>query len=313
MGEEIIITRRLNPFTDFGFKYIFGREQSKPILMKFLNELLADDPGFEKIVNITYDNKETARGSVEERAAIYDVVCTTSTGKKFIVEMQNKSQSFFINRSLYYVSKSIVSQEKTGDWDFGLMPVYMISFQNFVLAELGDDVRTDAMLCNLNTHKPLTNKVRLIYIQLPKFDKKSEEECTTAFDKWLYFLINMETMNTVPNFAQTDPVFKELANISDYYSLSKDERLSYDRSLKAYRDMKNQFDYAMSEGRAQGIAEGRAEGRAEGIIEGEEKALKATIIRMYAKKLPIETIADVTLSTPEYIKQCIAEVESDTE
>ena len=32
----------VNPFTDFGFKRIFGNEESKPLLISFLNDLLTD-------------------------------------------------------------------------------------------------------------------------------------------------------------------------------------------------------------------------------------------------------------------------------
>ena len=39
----------LNPFTDFGFKKIFGEEASKPLLIDFLNALL---PESDKIVDL---------------------------------------------------------------------------------------------------------------------------------------------------------------------------------------------------------------------------------------------------------------------
>ena len=39
MAEPLFI----NPFTDFGFKKIFGEEQNKDLLIDFLNELLACD------------------------------------------------------------------------------------------------------------------------------------------------------------------------------------------------------------------------------------------------------------------------------
>ena len=37
----------INPFTDFGFKKIFGEEASKPLLLDFLNALL---PESDKII-----------------------------------------------------------------------------------------------------------------------------------------------------------------------------------------------------------------------------------------------------------------------
>ena len=45
----------INPFTDIGFKRIFGQEISKPLLLDFLNNLLA---GEEHIVNLSFLDKE---------------------------------------------------------------------------------------------------------------------------------------------------------------------------------------------------------------------------------------------------------------
>ena len=45
----------INPFTDIGFKRIFGQEISKPLIIDFLNSLLL---GEERITNITFLDKE---------------------------------------------------------------------------------------------------------------------------------------------------------------------------------------------------------------------------------------------------------------
>ena len=93
-----------NPFTDFGFKCIFGREESKPFLMDFLNELLKEEPGFGTITDIRYLDKEKTSGSREERTVVYDILCQTADkSEKFIVEMQNSSQAYFTDRSLLHI------------------------------------------------------------------------------------------------------------------------------------------------------------------------------------------------------------------
>ena len=56
----------------------------------------------------------------DQRGIIYDVFCTTDTGEHIIVEMQNKSQAYFIDRSLFYASKTIVDQGVKGQWDYHL-------------------------------------------------------------------------------------------------------------------------------------------------------------------------------------------------
>ena len=101
------MAKYINPFTDFGFKCIFGREESKPFLMDFLNELLKEEPGFGTITDIRCLDKEKTAASREERTVVYDILCqTTDRSKKFIVEMQNSSQAYFTDRSLYYISRA---------------------------------------------------------------------------------------------------------------------------------------------------------------------------------------------------------------
>ena len=74
----------VNPFTDFGFKKIFGEEASKPLLMDFLNALL---PPANKIVALNFRNTEQLGQTNADRKAIYDINCESDKGEKFIVEL----------------------------------------------------------------------------------------------------------------------------------------------------------------------------------------------------------------------------------
>lgn len=97
--------RFINPFTDYGFKKIFGQEISKDLLIVFLNDLLE---GERVITDLTFLNNEQLPEWNDERALIYDIYCTTDTGEKIIVEMQNKSQLYFKERALFYLSNAVV-------------------------------------------------------------------------------------------------------------------------------------------------------------------------------------------------------------
>ena len=74
----------INPFTDFGFKKIFGEEASKPLLLDFLNALL---PQQNKIFDLTFKNTEQLGQTDLDRKAIYDIYCESENGEKFIVEL----------------------------------------------------------------------------------------------------------------------------------------------------------------------------------------------------------------------------------
>lgn len=77
----------INPFTDVGFKKIFGQEVSKDLLIDFLNDLLV---GEKSIKDITFLDKELLPEYMGDRGVIYDIYCTTENGEQFIVEMQNR-------------------------------------------------------------------------------------------------------------------------------------------------------------------------------------------------------------------------------
>lgn len=60
------MTKRISPFTDFGFKYLFGQEDNKDLLIDFLNTLLVNEPGFEPIVDVSYADKEFPKSPESE-------------------------------------------------------------------------------------------------------------------------------------------------------------------------------------------------------------------------------------------------------
>ena len=72
----------------------------------------------------------------------------------------------------------------------------------------------------------------------------------------------METLKRMP-FKAKSSLFKKLEEIVDIASLSKEERMKYDESIKRYRDTMAVMEGNMEEGIAKRRAEGRAEGKAE--------------------------------------------------
>ena len=276
----------INPFTDMGFKKIFGQEITKDLLIDFLNDLLI---GEREITDIQFLDKEQLGVTEEDRSLIYDVYCETVTGEKIIVEMQNKSQPFFKDRALYYLSNAIARQgEKGTTWKYEVKAVYGVFFMNFHLEQGVEAMRRDIILANKETHKLFSDKMRFIFLELPSF-KKEEEECYNDFERWIYVLKNMETLNRLPFKAQKS-VFKKLEQIVDIASMSKADRIKYDESIKKYRDT-----LAVMSGQ---WLEGKAEGKAEGLQEGIAKVAK----NMKAMKMSDKQIAAATGLSEETIK-----------
>ena len=280
------MSKYINPFTDVGFKKIFGQEINKDLLIDFLNSLLK---GERVINNVTFLDKEQVGEFKDDRSLIYDVYCETDSGEKIIVEMQNQPQPYFKSRSIYYAAQSVARQGERGSlWNFDVKAVYCISFLNFRQAGISEKFRTDIALMDMQSRLPFSDKIRLIYLQLPLFTKEVRE-CENQFERWIYVLKNMEKLNRYP-FEIKDKVFKKLIETCDVASWTREERIKYDRALKRYRDT-----LAVMEGQKQ---EGRAEGRAEGIKEGKEQGRKEAqldIARNFKQSgIPIDVIAQNT-------------------
>lgn len=265
------MTKFVNPFTDIGFKIIFGQEISRPLLLDFLNTLLE---GKEKIVDLSFLDKEQPALFEDDRSLIYDIYCVTDKGEKIIVEMQNKSQPYFKNRSIYYISESIARQGERGSmWQYDIDAVYLIAFLNFCPLDFERQFRTDVTLMDSKTHMPFSDKVRMTYMQLPLFTKEADE-CDNQFERWIYVLKNMETLTRLP-WAAKSAVFQRLAEIADVGALTRSERLKYDEGLKKFRDTISVLEGAkiegIEQGRQQGIEQGIEQGRAEEKIENARK------------------------------------------
>ncbi len=242
----------------------------------------------------------------DQRGIIYDVFCETDTGEHIIVEMQNRSQTYFIDRSLYYASKTIVDQGVKGQWDYHLTPVYVICFMNFDVDEnTPKKFRTDVVLADKDSGEVYSNKIRFIYLVMPLF-KKKEEECTTFLDCWIYNLKHMETLEQMPFEAQ-HKIFKRLAEIADSKTLTKEEQEKYDNSMMVMWDNYAVYKHAEEKGIEKGIEKGRKEGKEEGRIEGKkegkEEGRKEFALKLLAHNFPLDEIANLTDLSIEEIKK----------
>lgn len=256
--NSLVMGKFINPFTDFGFHRIFGQEVHKELLIDFLNQLLKDE---RHIIDITFLNPIQQPETIEDRGVIFDIHCRDDKGGWFVVEMQNGAQPYFYDRGIYYLSRAISNQgEKGKDWKFSLCPVYGIFLLNYKMG-INSKFRTDVILADRDTGRMFSDKIRQVYLELPWFTKEPDD-CETDFERWLYLLKHMDTLERMP-FKARKAVFDKLLEVADVANLSKDERILYDEALKRYRDYKNTIDYAEEKGVEKGIKIGKEKGKTE--------------------------------------------------
>ena len=304
----------INPFTDYGFKRLFGEEPNKNLLLDFLNELLKHEQG--EIRELTYLKTERLGDTSLDRKAVFDLYCENERGEKFIVELQKTKQNFFKDRTLYYSTFPIREQAERADWNFELKAVYLVAILDFVFdadkAE-PDKYRYDVKLSDIATNKVFYDKLTFIYLEMPKFSK-TLEQLETRFEKWLYVIRNLNRLDRVPDQLR-ERIFEQLFEAAEIARFTQDQFLSYEDSLKHYRDMKNSLDTAREEGEAKGREEGRAEGRiegkaegriegkAEGIIEGKTEGKLEIAERLLRKNMSVADVQEITGLSEEDIRR----------
>ena len=272
----------VNLLTDFGFKRVFGSEPNKQLLVDFLNTLL---PKHHHIQSLSYKSTENLGNTPVDRKAIFDIYCQGANGDRFIVELQKAKQNFFKDRSVFYASFPIQEQAQRGLWNFELSPVYSIGILDFVFDDhQNDDTIIHTVELKDQNCEVFYDKLKFIYIELPKF-RKPIERLETHRDKWLYLFRHLPDIEGQPRPFQ-DPVFLQLFEVAEIANLSRDEQDSYQSSLKYYRDMSNVIDTARMEGKEEG-----------------DKAARFEIARSLLNQMPIDAISQTTGLSVDEIKQ----------
>ena len=278
--------RYISLLTDFGFKRIFGTAPNKDLLINFLNCLFA---GRKVIKDLKYNNSEHVGDIYTERKAIFDVYCESVDGEKFTVEMQNASQKYLKDRTIYYSTFPIREQAPKGEWDFKLNPVYTVALVNYDMKEKAFDqqeISHQVQLCDTATKQVFYDKLEFIYVEVTKFNK-TENELVTLYDKWVYALKNLAKLTDRPA-ALRDKIFDRLFQVAEIAKFTPTELREYEDSLKAYRDLKNSLDTAEEK--------------------GEAKEKKSTIKRLLASGISVDIIAIATGLTHDEVKVLIDDI-----
>ena len=279
----------INPFVDRGFKILFGQESSKELLIELINDLLE---GEHHVEDLSYMDKEDPGETTDGRGTVFDLLCKDQDGTTFIVELQNARQTYFYERALYYLCRMIASQGKKGEsWEFELVPVYGIFLLNFRSGKT-DKVRTDLVIADRETGEQKSRNFREIFIEFPLFNK-TESECKTPLDYWLYNLKHMEQLEHL-SFKGQKALFARLEELARIANMNKKERAEYEAALKIYRDNENVVTTARREGKEEGIAIGEERGLKKGIL--------ATARLMKQNGASIEFIKQCTGLTDEEIR-----------
>ncbi|AWK51275.1 transposase [Clostridium beijerinckii] len=278
----------LDPKNDLVFQKLFGMKKNKSILINFLNAVLELD-GLDKIKDVSFEEKQLdVTLLTSEKLSILDLHVVTETQININVEIQLINQYNMIKRTIFYLSKMILSQLKKGEDYSALSRTITINILNFNYLE-EDNFINNYLYHNKKTKKMLSDLCEIIFIELPKFNI-THKDYNDKLHKWLTFLAN-PSGEEIQDMAKTDGEIKEA--MDTLYDISSDEELRRLIDLRelAIMDEQNRLNGAKKEG----IKEGIEQGKSELLIKQLSKKFKI-LPEEYKKKiklLPLETIESI--------------------
>lgn len=239
------MAKYINPYTDFGFKKLFGEEGNKGLLIDFLNQLL---PSHHQIKDLSFRNLENLPDSTEERKAFFDIHCEAESGERFIVEMQKAKVKHFKDRALFYTTFPIREQAQKGEWNFELSAIYFVAVLDFFYDENEEKAKfyRDVKLKDQDC-ETFYEKLHFKFLQMPAFIK-TEKELKTKFDKWAYFLKNLESFEDMPQILN-EAVFQRAFDTAEVANFTPEQRAEYEQSRMNYLGVKAVSDTAKEEGK----------------------------------------------------------------
>jgi predicted transposase/invertase (TIGR01784 family) len=263
--------REIIPVTnDVMFKALFVEDSGDyELLRSFLSATLKIPKS--DIVNTLIKNPELVPLAYEGKMTRLDILLTTSK-HTINVEMQVASTEYYKERSLLYCARMYHDQLKEGE-DYGkLQPCIGIHILNFTLFPDCTEYHSSFSMREDTRNEPLTDKMRLHYLELPKVRKVSDKNKPDENDElrlWMQ-LFKAKTEEELDMLNATN-VTAIQHGVKAVRSLSEDEKIrEYVRQReKAIQDYYS--DMAVAESR------GEKRGRAEGIEIGKLRTLAGLV------------------------------------
>lgn len=241
------IMKFINPKIDYAFKKIFGSEQSQQILISFLNAIVYDG---EKIIqSLTIKNPYNPGQVLNLKDTYLDVKAVLNDGSIVVIEMQVASMAAFDKRVAYNLTKAYANQLTKGEYYPKLNPAIAVTITDFILLKESAKVINKFVFQEEEEEdlKILEKELRLIFVEIPKFNK-SLSELQTLTDKWIYFLKEAALLEEIPaNLGEVSEIEWAL-NLASQANMTPEEFEIVDRRGMMLQDERGRITYAEEKG-----------------------------------------------------------------
>jgi predicted transposase/invertase (TIGR01784 family) len=292
---------KINRKNDYFFKRVFGHEDTRDILARFLTVVLSVpiEPG-----ELSLIHTEMSPEYLADKASVLDIhVRRSKTHEKFNVEMQIADKGSTERRILHYWGRGYTEEIKEGD-DYSTLPrMINIVVVDFDMFEWNDRTKFHSVFRVLEAEEGVlfSDALEIHILELPKLKKQPLKDDWTPLERWGHYLNNLEG-EMMEMIAVKEPMIRKALTVEDVFAKNEEERRLYELREKGRLDFESAIFTAerrgwqegIKEGKQEGIKEGKQEGIKEGKQEGIKEGIKATARSMLAQNLPLPLIAKIS-------------------
>ena len=218
--------KTFNALNDGLFKFVFGKEERKAILIDFLNTFLEKELEH-PIKDITFLPTEKSPKRYKGKSSRYDLACELDTGAKVEIEVQLIDQKNMERRSLAYWAQIYLDKLDSGQGYKKLVPVYMLNILNYTMLENPKPFATCGV-CDLETYQRLFKDLSISFLELPKFTKIHQDRSKmTKMERWMcYFSDQLSTEDKEAIVLEDEAIMTAISAARHYFD-NPEERRAY--------------------------------------------------------------------------------------
>lgn len=239
------MTDLLDPKQDYIFKNIFGKEESKPQLISFLNALLFD--GNPHINWIVLENTNIEKILEKDKASRMDIKATTDDKTILNIEIQIKNTGEIPQRAFHYLANMMPHVIKSNESYKGsnVIGIWILGENVTNRQNAISDAYMTFQPSDPDPYQVMTDNARIVFVELPKFNPRKEDS-NNLLNAWLSFLKDPIFMDEV--FLTVPEVHNAMETLK-YISTDPETRAIADLRQKTINDKNSEITVARDEER----------------------------------------------------------------
>ena len=274
----------LLPIYEVIFKFLFGDERNKDILIDFLKAVL-------KIPHDEYDSVAISdphllREFKGDKLGILDIKLKLKSGTTINIEIQLAPMIALRNRLIYYLSKMTTEQIGDGDKYHEINPSISIVILNHILIPESEKYYHHFTYNDLESGVVFSNLQELHTLELPKLPTQKGKETLLPWMKFFSIKSEEELHMVVAEYPQMEKVATKYLEVTQ----SDRARALHEAKIKQERDAEARAEAKFEEVLSNAVSQAVSQAVSKTQLEERHSMAKSMLL----KKMPLDIISEIS-------------------